>query len=143
MEIRVKTFDRLSARELYELLKLRSAVFVAEQNCAYQDVDGRDLEAIHVWIEEGGEVVAALRILDREEMTAQIGRVVSAERGKGWGAAVLRAGIEVSRREMGKSAVYVEAQTYAKGFYAREGFQPVTEEFLEDGIPHIGMLLKL
>lgn len=143
MELIIKAFEELSAGELYEILKARTAVFVVEQTCPYQDIDGLDPHAFHVWVEENGELKAYLRVLSKDADTAHIGRVLTTERGRGYGARVLKAGIAVARERLKKSAVYIEAQSYATGFYAREGFRVISDEFLEDGIPHVKMLLKL
>ena len=81
-------------------------------------------------------------MFSHDEDTARIGRVLATERRKGYATAVLRAGIQAAREQMGKRAIYLEAQTYAMSLYEKEGFRPVTEVFLEDGIPHIGMQLN-
>ena len=141
MELIIKAFDQLDTQELYEILKLRMAVFVVEQRCPYQDIDGLDMEACHVWLREGGQIQAYLRVLSKDAATAHIGRVLTARRGRGCGAQILKAGIAVAKEQMKKQAIYIEAQSYAAGFYAREGFRVISEEFLEDGIPHVKMLL--
>ena len=139
----IKKFDRLTPREVYEILKIRTAVFVVEQNCSYQEVDGTDYESLHVWLEENDEIVAYLRIFekDSENGTVQIGRVLSKRRGEGLGAKVMEHGIEAAQLEMGAKAIFIEAQTYALDFYKKFGFEPCGEEFLEDGIPHTPMTL--
>ena len=139
----VKNFEQLTGSELYEVLKIRCAVFVVEQNCAYQDLDGLDYEAYHVFLEENGQIKAYLRVFSKDERTAHIGRVLTMERKRGFGAEVLKEGIRVARERMKKASIYLEAQTYATGFYEREGFVVVSEEFLEDGIPHVKMRLEL
>ena len=140
----IKKFDRLTAREVYEILKIRTAVFVVEQECPYQEVDGTDYDSLHVWLEEENEIVAYLRIFERdsESGTVQIGRVLSKRRGEGLGAKVMGYGIEAAQLEMGAKAIFIEAQTYALDFYKKFGFVACGEEFLEDGIPHIKMILK-
>lgn len=139
----IKKFDRLTPREVYEILKIRTAVFVVEQNCPYQEVDGTDYDSLHVWLEENDEIVAYLRIFERdsESGTMQIGRVLSKRRGEGLGAKVMEHGIEAAQLEMGAKAIFIEAQTYALDFYKKFGFEPCGEEFLEDGIPHTPMTL--
>ena len=139
----IKKFDRLTPREVYEILKIRTAVFVVEQNCPYQEVDGTDYDSLHVWLEENDEIVAYLRIFekDSETGTVQIGRVLSKRRGEGLGAKVMEHGIEAAQLEMGAKAIFIEAQTYALDFYKKFGFEPCGEEFLEDGIPHTPMTL--
>ena len=142
MNISVKTFDQLNTRELYEILKVRTAVFVVEQNCPYQDIDDVDPDALHIFMRDETGVKAYLRVFSKDERTAHIGRVLTTERGCGYGGEILKAGIHAAREQLHKSAVYLEAQTYATGFYEREGFRTISDEFLEDGIPHIQMLLE-
>ena len=139
----VKRFDELTPEELYALLRLRVSVFVVEQNCPYMELDNNDQKALHVWLEQDGAVKAYLRVLDRgvESEYISIGRVVAAERRKGFGSLVLAEGIRVAREYFNADRLYLEAQTYAKGLYEKQGFQPASEEFLLDGIPHIKMLL--
>lgn len=139
----IKKFDRLTPREVYEILKIRTAVFVVEQECPYQEVDGTDYDSLHVWLEENDEIVAYLRVFERdaENGTVQIGRVLSKRRGEGLGAKVMGYGIEAAQLEMGAKAIFIEAQTYALDFYKKFGFVPCGEEFLEDGIPHTPMTL--
>ena len=139
----IKKFDRLTPREVYEILKIRTAVFVVEQECPYQEVDGTDYDSLHVWLEEDDEIVAYLRVFERdaENGTVQIGRVLSKRRGEGLGTKVMGYGIEAAQLEMGAKAIFIEAQTYALDFYKKFGFVPCGEEFLEDGIPHTPMTL--
>ena len=141
MKTLAKTFDELTNTELYEIMRLRQDVFVVEQNCPYFDLDGVDYKSVHVFIEDGGSLVAYLRIFPREgeEGIIQVGRVVTRERKKGYGAAILSEGLRVARERFSPSGFYLEAQTYAVGYYAREGFEVVSDEFLEDGIPHVQM----
>ncbi|MBE6867026.1 MAG: GNAT family N-acetyltransferase [Ruminococcaceae bacterium] len=140
----IKKFDRLTPREVYEILRIRTAVFVVEQECPYQEVDGTDYDSLHVWLEEGDEIVAYLRIFEKDATanTVQIGRVLSKRRGEGLGAKVLEHGLEAAKIEMGADSVFIEAQTYALPFYAKFGFEVCGEEFLEDGIPHTPMMVK-
>ena len=140
----VKTFDKLSAAELYEILRLREAVFIVEQNCPYPEADGKDPEAVHLWYGgEDGRVAAYLRLYHKsdESGTVQVGRVVTsaAVRGTGLGRRLLHEGVGYAAREMGAERLYLEAQVYAVGFYRKEGFEVTSGEFLEDGIPHVQM----
>ncbi len=145
MELHVKRYDELTKDELYALLRLRVAVFVVEQNCPYQELDGRDRAAVHVWLEDADGIAACLRVMDRgvESADVSIGRVVAARRRQGLGSRVLREGIRVAREVFGADRIYLEAQVYARRFYERQGFRQASEEFLEDGIPHIRMLLDV
>ena len=145
MEIIVKRFDELDINELYEILKLRVNVFVVEQNCPYPELDDKDKSAWHVYIREDGNITAYLRVLDPGVSfdTAAIGRVISTRRRCGLGTKLLREGIRVARERMNANAIKIEAQTYARAFYELQGFRQTSEEFLEDGIPHIEMTLEL
>lgn len=143
MELVVKTFYELTLDELYDILKLRSDVFVVEQECVYQDLDDRDREAIHVWLQDENGIQAYLRVMDRgvTQEHAAIGRVIAVKRRQGLGSRLLRAGIDVARQRFGADKIYLEAQVYAKALYEKQGFRQVSEEFLEDGIPHVKMIL--
>ena len=143
MKCIVKTFDQLTPREVYEILRVRTAVFVVEQTCPYQEADGVDYEAFHVWLQDERGIRAYLRAFSRDETTAQMGRVMTLDRGKGLGMEVLKAGIRTVRERMNKERIYIEAQTYAVGFYMREGFVICSDEFFEDGIAHVAMKLML
>ena len=137
-----KHFSELSADELYALLKIRSDVFIVEQACAYPDLDDRDQDAVHVWIERNGNVEAYLRVMDRgaESEYVSIGRVVARERGCGFGRLVMEAGIRAAKKTFHAGSIYLEAQTYAVGFYRKLGFRIISDEFVQDGLPHVWML---
>jgi len=139
----MKTFEELTAREVYEILQIRSAVFVVEQTCVYQDIDGVDLAAWHVFLRDDRGIRAYLRAFWKDETTAQMGRVLTVDRGKGLGMEVLQAGIRAVREEMKAEKIFIEAQTYTIDFYGRVGFRVTGAEFLEDGIPHVPMELEL
>ena len=142
MELVKKNFDQLTKHELYELLKVRSAIFVVEQTCPYLDIDGLDYDAYHVFYkDEQGKVLAYLRLFQENNIWC-IGRVLTATHGQGLGGKVLHAGLEFAR-ELKIDHIEMEAQVYAIGFYEREGFEAFGEEFKLDGIPHIKMKLDL
>ncbi len=145
MELKVRNFGDLTVRELYALLRLRASVFVVEQNCPYLDPDGRDPNALHVWLEDENEILAYLRILgpDAGCPYVSIGRVISVKRRTGLGSMILQEGMRLARERFGADRVHVEAQVYAKPFYERQGFRAVSEPFYEDGIPHIRMIADL
>ncbi len=143
MKAIVKFFDDLTTKELYENLKARAEIFVVEQNCVYQDLDDKDYESLHVFYEEDGRVVAYLRAFYREEGVVQIGRVLTLYHGRGLGGRLLKEGIALIKEKMNPRQLYVEAQCYATGFYEREGFRVCSDEFLEDGIPHVKMVLDV
>lgn len=142
MELIVKSFEELTAGELYDILRVRVQVFVVEQKCPYEEVDGRDRRAYHVFLRDTTGIKAYLRVLDRgvsfDEVS--IGRVLTTERGCGLGHKILAAGIAAAQEKYGAEAIRIEAQTYARRLYESHGFRQVGEEFLEDGIPHIPML---
>ena len=144
MELTIKHFDELNAQELFEIYRSRVAVFVVEQNCPYQEVDEADRRAYHIALRENGELVAYLRVVEqnvlRDEVT--IGRVLSLQRRKGYASRLLAEGIRVAEEKLNADAIVIEAQTYAMPLYEKAGFIPVSEEFLEDGIPHVRMLRK-
>lgn len=145
MELCVKEFGELSTDELYEIMKLRVSVFVVEQQCPYMELDGVDKSALHVWLRgEEGEILAYLRVMDKSERRefVSLGRVIAAKRRCGLGSEILRAGIRVAKERFGAEKIYIEAQCYAREFYGKQGFVQISEEFLEDGIPHIKMLLS-
>ena len=143
MNWHLKTFEELTTKELYEILRARAEVFVVEQNCAYQDPDGLDRTSYHLWFEEDGELKAYLRIFSADGEWAKIGRVITTQRGAGLGRKILKAGVEACREVLKRDKIFIEAQCYATGFYAKEGFVCVGEEFLEDGIPHIKMIKEM
>jgi ElaA protein len=137
-DVRTARFDDLDARTGYALWQLRESVFVVEQACAYQELDGLDLEpsTLHAWVEHAGQPVAYLRIVD-DAGQARIGRVLvtSAHRGRGLAAQLMRRALE----EIGDRPAGLNAQTYLAGWYTTFGFTQVGPEFLEDGIPHVPM----
>ena len=142
MELIVKHFNELSTRELYEILKTRFEIFVTEQECISQDLDDKDQDAIHVFcINDSGRVAGCLRVFwnDKVAGVAQIGRVVTLEHGKGIGREILHKGVEIATGQLGAKKIYLEAQEYAIGYYAKEGFEVVSDVFMEDGIPHVKM----
>jgi ElaA protein len=130
----------LDADDLYRILRLRVDVFVVEQQCAYQELDGRDLESgtRHLWIDSAdGEVLGYLRLLDDSDGTVRIGRVCTARaaRGMGLGRKLMRAAVA----EVQRVRSVLSAQVAAVEFYRSFGFAEIGEEYLEDGIPHIDM----
>ena len=116
-----------------------------EQNCVYQDLDDIDYRSLHIFFESEGKVIAYLRafIKDSVNNTVQIGRVLTLSHGTGLGGKLLKEGISIIKKKMNPSSIYIETQCYAIGFYEREGFVVTSDEFLEDGIPHVKMILKL
>ncbi len=145
MELVVKRFEELTINELYEILKVRVDIFVVEQKCPYKELDEKDKKAYHIYLKENNQIKAYLRVIDAgvsfEEVS--IGRVLSTERGKGFAKAVIEEGIRVSKELLNADKIKIEAQVYAQKMYEKFGFKPVSKEFLEDGIPHIQMVLDL
>ena len=144
MEIIIKPFKELTTEELYAVLQLRSEVFVVEQDCVYQDVDGKDFRAMHVLGKKEDMLVAYTRVFkpgDYFEKTA-IGRVVvkASERQYGLGKIIMQATIQYIELNFEESTMVLSAQTYLIKFYNSLGFQEVGEEYLEDDIPHIKMI---
>lgn len=145
MQTIVKKFQDLSLRELYEILRIRVGVFVVEQNCPYQDIDGLDEKAYHVFLKEEDKIVAYLRVLDKGDKfdEVSVGRVISLKRRSGVGTLLMQEGLKVAKEKFGAKAVKVGAQVYAKPFYESVGFKQISDEYDEDGIPHIYMLCNL
>ncbi len=136
-----KRFTELTTDELYELLRIRNDVFVVEQNCVYQDLDYDDQKAIHLWLTEGEKIVALCRVCPAGTHMAEvsIGRVITTERGKGYGKRIMLEGISAAKECFKASSIDLEAQEYAKGFYEQVGFRQSSAPFILDGIPHIKM----
>ena len=143
MEEIVKTFDELTRQELYAVMKLRNSVFVVEQACPYQDLDGWDDCAFHIYLQDSNGIRAYLRLLPAGTVSSEpvIGRVIAVDRRQGLGSRVLTVGIRTARERLRAGSIRVEAQSYAVPFYERSGFFPVSEEFDLDGIPHVEMRL--
>jgi ElaA protein len=139
----IKSFSELSTQELYELLKLRSEVFVVEQNCVYQDIDNKDQKALHVLGYFNNNIVGYSRLFDEGDYfeNASIGRVIIAKnfRDKKWGNDLIKAAIDGIKKHFGKSQITISAQLYLQKFYEAHGFVVTSEEYLEDNIPHIEM----
>ncbi len=142
---RVSGFQRLSRDALYRILAARSAVFVVEQQCPYQDIDGLDLKSIHVLATAGdGGLLAYARVVPPGLRFAEpsIGRVLTtaAGRGRGLGRALMLRALAVVRRRFPGQPVRISAQQYLEPFYRSLGFQTVGLPYDEDGIPHLEML---
>jgi ElaA protein len=146
LDIQVKKFKELTINELYGLLQLRSEVFVVEQDCVYQDIDYKDQKALHVIGFKNEKIIAYTRIFKPGDYFkyASIGRVVVAknERKFKYGYSIMEASIKAVLEYYNETTIKISAQTYLKKFYNNLGFKQVGEEYLEDGIPHIGMIKK-
>jgi ElaA protein len=137
--VNVAAFGDLNSRTAYLLWQLRTDIFVVEQECAYRELDGRDLEpsTLHVWAERDGEPVGYLRVLAESDDSRRIGRVcVSAQaRGSGLAALLMRRALD----EIGDRRCVLDAQSYLSDWYVQWGFTVTGPEFLDDGIPHVPM----
>lgn len=141
---KISPFEALSAFEWYQILQLRSEVFVVEQNCVYQDIDGKDYKAHHLVGKADDKIVAYSRLFapgDYFERTS-IGRVVidAGYRDKKWGHEMMKEAISGIEDLFGKSEIEISAQLYLKKFYESHGFVAIGETYLEDDIPHIRMI---
>ena len=140
---RIKRFEALSVIELYKVLQLRSEVFVVEQNCVYQDLDGKDLKALHLIGEDNGQTIAYARLFKPNDyfIDASIGRVVvkQSSREKKVGHILMQQAIEGIKTQFGASKITISAQLYLKKFYENHGFIQTSDIYLEDDIPHIEM----
>lgn len=144
MEWKLKKFDDLTSDELYGILKLRSEVFVVEQECVYQDLDDKDQLSYHLFLENDGETVAVSRIIPEnvsyEEMS--IGRVVVKEnfRGHGLSKIMMKKAIDFIVDDLGKSEIRLSGQAYLVDFYENLGFKKVSDVYMEDNIEHFEFL---
>ncbi|MFV8368717.1 GNAT family N-acetyltransferase [Flavobacterium sp. LB2R40] len=143
LDWKIKSFDTLSVHELYDLLRLRSEIFVVEQNCVYLDLDGKDKVALHLFGEFEGEIVAHARLFKPgiSFENASIGRVTVAAhyRDRKWGHDLMREAVAGVLLHFGENKITIGAQLYLKKFYQSHGFVQTSEMYLEDDIPHIEM----
>lgn len=143
----VKPFDDLTNKELYKILQLRNAVFIVEQQCCYQDMDGKDFDAHHLmgWIAD--ELVACTRLFNKGVAyeQASIGRVIVAPHARkyGLGRELMERSIEQIALLFGKEPIKIGAQFYLKRFYESLGFQQISDIYMEDDIPHVYMIKEL
>lgn len=146
MQITIKSFEELTKLELYEILRLRAKIFVVEQECVYNDLDGRDQFGVHIIGRIGHDIVAYTRVLPENTRFKEIsiGRVVVASeyRGKSLGRDIMQASIHYIYSDEKTKNIRISAQCYLEKFYSDLGFEVVSEEYLEDDIPHVEMLYK-
>lgn len=144
MKVLVKSFDELNLYQLYELLQLRSEIFVVEQDCIYQDIDDKDQKALHVLGIKNNKIIAYTRIFKPSDYfeNASIGRVAvkKEERKYGFGKEIMLTSIKAIKEKFYTDKIELSAQVYLKKFYKDLGFLVRGEEYLEDGIPHIKMI---
>ncbi len=135
LKLTIQSFEELSTSQLYEVLKVRAAVFVVEQECAYQDLDGIDFHSTHVTLWRNHEIIAYARVFKDDDDLWHIGRVLTTERNHHYGLEVMREAIRVAEENDAK-CIEIEAQCYSLGFYEKLGFWVSSDEFMLDGIPH-------
>ena len=141
----IKKFNELPIMDLYDILKLRSEIFVVKHKCIFQDKDDIDKISIHFYLKKDNKIKSYLRVFIKDEKTAQIGRVLTAEdsRRKGYSSLLMQKAINFSKNFLKKERVYLEAQSHAAGFYIKQGFVIISKEYIMDGIPHFKMEKKL
>lgn len=141
--VEIKDMGGFSAHELYALLKLRVDVFVVEQNCPYPELDGKDDQALHLMLKRGEEIIAAARIFPpHDDVPTKIGRVVVSpdHRGERLGEALMQEALTACKERFPGAPMFLSAQSHLQKFYGSFGFKLVSDEYLEDGIPHVDML---
>jgi len=143
MDFIVKSFDELSLSELYHILQLRSEVFVVEQDCVYQDIDGKDQKALHVFGVKEDQIITYTRLFNKGDYfdNASIGRVIvkESQRAFGYGHQIMKVSIKAIKDLYHTTMITISAQVYLQKFYESHGFVKEGEAYLEDGIPHIRM----
>lgn len=144
MNIQTKAFSELTTVEYHRLLETRVAVFVVEQNCPYQEIDAIDLEATHLWFADEAEHILAYARIYQEAETVHFGRVLVAKtmRQQQLGKKLLTEVMSFIEENYPQQPIEIGAQAHLQKFYGAFGFQPISEEYLEDGIPHIDMVKK-
>lgn len=142
----IKSFNELTNIELYEILQLRTAVFVVEQNCIFQDMDDKDIPSKHLYARHDNKIIACSRIVPPGISFTEpsIGRIATAinKRGIGIGRELVSRSIEAAYLSYGKVPIKIGAQVYLKRFYEYFGFYQQSEIYIEDGIEHIHMILS-
>ena len=138
----IKPFEELTLKELHLIYKERTTVFVVEQNCPYQEVDDTDLVSLHIWKQTKGTVLAYARLIPEPD-SVRIGRVLvtQSERSHGYGQELMQVILEYAKTHFPELPIHAQAQAYLQNFYASFGFQPISEVYPEDGIPHIDMII--
>ena len=145
MKTFIKNFQDLSNTEIYQILRLRSEVFVVEQECIYQDIDNKDKKAVHIFLKEKNEIIAYSRVFKEKEYfeNPSIGRVVVANKRRmyGVGKKIMNISIDYIKQNIKAKSIEISAQKYLKKFYLNLGFVQQGDEYLEDNIPHLRMFL--
>ena len=143
----LKKFEELKRKEIHDIYALRAAIFVVEQDCVYQDIDKKDLEAIHVMGYFENKLIAYSRIFNKKEYFEEtsFGRAIVKEkhRGTGLGHELVAKSLVEIKKNYGTNTVKISAQAHLKKFYSEHGFVTKGKEYLEDGIPHVAMYLNI
>ncbi|EXI63245.1 GCN5 family N-acetyltransferase [Mannheimia granulomatis] len=141
MHWHAKGFDELTTHELFAIYKLRTAVFVVEQNCPYQEVDDKDLQAVHFFAKNTNNLTAYCRLIPSDD-GVHLGRVLVAKEARGSGLAreLVQKAMDYSREHFPAQPIHAQAQSYLQGFYESFGFKAVSDVYLEDGIAHLDMV---
>lgn len=144
MDFVIKQFNELTLDELYKILKVRTSIFVVEQNCPYQELDDLDQSSYHIYLEEDNQIIAYARVISKDNPfhEVSIGRVLVTKRRHGYGTKVVQKAIEVATEKYHVEKIVIEAQTYVKKMYENVGFKQISMPFLEDGIEHIKMVYE-
>jgi len=142
MRLKIKAWDQLSSKEINDIFSLRSEVFIVEQECIYQDVDGKDEKADHVLLIINNQLVGYARVFNENIYfkEASFGRAVvkKSHRGEGYGHLLVEKSLEHLKTNK-QSPIKISAQSHLKEFYSSHGFVAKGEEYMEDGIPHTAM----
>lgn len=143
MNFHAKMFAQLSACEIYEILKARMEVFLLEQNIVCLDIDGVDYDSLHVFYEKDGRIEAYLRAFMQDENTVKIGRVLTKEHGCGLGRKLMENALCQIKKHFECDKIMLHSQKHAEGFYKKFGFETVSDEYLEEGVPHVTMQMNI
>ena len=143
MNLIAKQFHELTTTELYEILKARSEIFIMEQHIHYQDMDDVDYDSLHCFFLEDNKVIAYLRAFYEQDGIVKLGRVLTLKHGNGVGRDLLEQSLMAIKEKMKCRKICMDAQKYAVGFYEKFGFKVTSEDFLEEGIVHSAMELKI
>lgn len=141
MKFYAKFFDELTAKELYEIMRSRSQIFVVEQGIKYCDFDRVDYDSLHCFLVDGDDVVACMRAYRTEEYpnAVMLGRVLSLTHGCGYGQELMEKSLAAIKDRLSCDTFYIHSQSHAVGFYKLFGFRVISDEFIEAGIPHVAM----
>lgn len=145
-KLHVKEFSELTTKELYALLRTRSSVFIVEQNCVYQDLDELDFHALHLWITKGDSIKCMCRICPPGTYmdALSLGRIISTERGKGFGQLIVEIALNVASQHFGSNTrIEIKAQTDKAAFYEKFGFVCTSPPFMYEGLSHTCMRKEL